>query len=801
MRIKNILLLLIVFCFSQIAFAFSVPPKNSVIIVDKKADGVIQFAAKELQKYLKLITGVNIPIVNKKIANKYSFIFDKPKNVILKDEEACWEVNKSFTLLYGDSTYIGTPKIQLWKILTTKSKSGDLTAVYDFLEKQLGVLFLAPGKDGVYYKTSKTLNLQEGKNSWVPPFRYRFMWPDRAFWQISKLYHKNGKLKSKRNIFAPDEFMPQSASLFSKKEQETRLWLKQQRMGESGEKLYYGHAFTKWWKRFHKTHPEYFALTKGKRQPLEMARTDWNKLCVSNPAVWKQIVSDWAALKNRPQFINACENDGYGFCECSNCRKLDMPTRKGDKWYSDLSDRYVYFANQVLKEAKKIDPNVKVCQYAYSFYRYPPRREKVTSDNYLIFVPSMMDLDRLNEDYQNWYNVGARNFFLRPNDLHLNTNLPMGFDKQIFDAFKIGYKYGIFGTSYDTLHGFWDISGLADYVIARAHIDPTKDYDYYVNEYCSSYGLAAKEAKEYFDYIRKNIWDKQLWPKRKEISNAGRYGNFRQGLMWNIHTYYSEKDFDNLDKIIHKGLAKKLSKISKYRMETLLLVNQHSRLTFRALAAKGKEKIPHAVKLIQFRRTYKDRLNINWGRLFHIEISNDDCTGIKAAELLSQYNDFCSTPQWWVFCTDPDNVGEKEEWHKLSFREFQKKAKKMIRTDANWEKQRYLKDEAYKNMLKTYDGIAFYGQNLKIPKEWKNKEIYLIFGAVDESAWVYINGKFAGKHLYVMEDDWKTPFAIPITDKINWSQEKQKVIVRVEDKSGLGGIWKPVLLGAIDKKK
>ena len=91
---------------------------------------------KHLQKYLKLITGVNIPIVNKKVANKYSFIFDKPKNVILKDEEACWEVNKSFTLLYGDSTYIGTPKIQLWRILTTKSKSGDLTAVYDFLEKE-----------------------------------------------------------------------------------------------------------------------------------------------------------------------------------------------------------------------------------------------------------------------------------------------------------------------------------------------------------------------------------------------------------------------------------------------------------------------------------------------------------------------------------------------------------------------------------------------------------------------------------------------------------------------------------------
>ena len=145
----------------------------------------------------------------------------------------------------------------------------------------------------------------------------------------------------------------------------------------------------------------------------------------------------------------------------------------------------------------------------------------------------------------------------------------MGFDKQIFDAFKIGYKYGIFGTSYDTLHGFWDISGLADYVIARAHVDPTKDYDYYVSEYCSSYGLAAKEAKEYFDYIRKNIWDKQLWPKRKEISNAGRYGNFRQGLMWNIHTYYSEKDFDNLDELVTGG-----ADISFYRKKAQLKVEQ-----------------------------------------------------------------------------------------------------------------------------------------------------------------------------------------------------------------------------------
>ena len=799
MKIKTIFSAALLFSFCALLSGVTVAPEKAIIVVDKNADGTVQFAAVELQKYLHWITGRKIVITDKKIPGKYPFIFGTPKGVSLKPEEARWEVTGEYTRLYGDSTLIGTPRIQVWKIIGPRTKSGDLTAVYDFLEKQLSVLFLAPGKNGVSYEKSKVLNLKEGKNTWVPPFAYRELWPDRASWQLPGLYEKDGTLKNKRNRFSPAEFMPANAAAFVKKEQETRLWLKQQRMGQSGERLYYGHAFTKWWGRFGKNHPEYFALTKGKRRPLSAARPDWNKLCVSNPAVWKQIAADWAAMKDRPQYINACENDGYGFCECADCRKLDMPYRKGEVWYSDLSDRYVYFANQVLKEAKKIDPKAKVCQYAYSFYRYPPRREKVTADNYLIFVPTMMDMDRLKSDYQGWHKAGARNFFLRPNDLHMNTSLPMGFDKQIFSAFKVGYQYGIFGTSYDSLHGFWDISGLADYVIARAHVDPSKDYDYWVNEYCSAYGPAAPEARAYFDYYRSNIWEKRLWPKRKIISDAGRYGNFRQGLMWNIHTYYSEKDFDALEKIIRQGLAKKLSAGQKYRMETLLLVNEHSRLTYRALTAKGRDKVRPAMKLIQFRRANKERLNINWGKLFHIEISNDDCTGIKAAELLSNYNDFRTTPQWWVFGTDPELRGEKEKWHELSFDQFRKKVRQMVRTDAAWENQPYIKDTKFKEMLKSYNGIAYYGQNLSIPREWKGKEIYLIFGAVDESAWVYMNGKFAGKHLFVTDEDWKTPFAISVTDKIDWNSEKQTVIVRVEDKEGLGGIWRPVLLGVKDK--
>jgi hypothetical protein len=67
---------------------------------------------------------------------------------------------------------------------------------------------------------------------------------------------------------------------------------------------------------------------------------------------------------------------------------------------------------------------------------------------------------------------------------------------------------------------------------------------------------------------------------------------------------------------------------------------------------------------------------------------------------------------------------------------------------------------------------------------------------VDESCWVYVNGKLAGTHLFAKKDDWKTPFLIRIDPFVDWSKPDQLVNVRVEDKAGAGGIWKPVAVVA-----
>ena len=67
---------------------------------------------------------------------------------------------------------------------------------------------------------------------------------------------------------------------------------------------------------------------------------------------------------------------------------------------------------------------------------------------------------------------------------------------------------------------------------------------------------------------------------------------------------------------------------------------------------------------------------------------------------------------------------------------------------------------------------------------------------MDESAWIYLNGKFCGERLYKEENDWKKSFEIRIDQNIDWNRKTQDLIVKVRDIGGQGGIWRPVVLAA-----
>ena len=94
------------------------------------------------------------------------------------------------------------------------------------------------------------------------------------------------------------------------------------------------------------------------------------------------------------------------------------------------------------------------------------------------------------------------------------------------------------------------------------------------------------------------------------------------------------------------------------------------------------------------------------------------------------------------------------------------------------------------NVLPDYDGFAWYRIKFKMPEKMDFTSIELAFGAVDESAWVWLNGVYLGSH-DIGPSGWNQPFALDCRKEAKWGEENV-LVVRVQDTSSGGGIWKPI---------
>ena len=148
-------------------------------------------------------------------------------------------------------------------------------------------------------------------------------------------------------------------------------------------------------------------------------------------------------------------------------------------------------------------------------------------------------------------------------------------------------------------------------------------------------------------------------------------------------------------------------------------------------------------------------------------------------DLWERYTEVLSLPRaGWKFATDPKEGGVSGRWFA---REFDDAAWKEIEIAEWWEPQSY-----------RYDGEAWYRRWVEIPASAAGHKHLLVFGAVDESAWVYVNGRAAGKHDQGPVG-WNERFEIDVTDLLK-PGERNLIAVRVLDREMYGGIWKSVKL-------
>ncbi len=121
----------------------------------------------------------------------------------------------------------------------------------------------------------------------------------------------------------------------------------------------------------------------------------------------------------------------------------------------------------------------------------------------------------------------------------------------------------------------------------------------------------------------------------------------------------------------------------------------------------------------------------------------------------------------WDFDFDPQDAGEKEQWFAPGKHAFSKK----ITVPFPWEsKLSGISDKDYK-------GVAWYSREITLPdgEGWKGKDGWLIVGACDWEAKVWVNGKPAGEHVggYLPFEVNLSQFAKP--------GEKVVVVIRAKD--------------------
>ena len=147
----------------------------------------------------------------------------------------------------------------------------------------------------------------------------------------------------------------------------------------------------------------------------------------------------------------------------------------------------------------------------------------------------------------------------------------------------------------------------------------------------------------------------------------------------------------------------------------------------------------------------------------------------------------------WRFRTDPLEQGLKQGWQQAALNE------------SDWVKMRVPSFWAENDAVGKFQGYAWYRTTVTLPVNWQGRGLRLLFGSVDEQAWVYVNGQLVREHTEQSEkksynDLWETPFIAEVPVNLLKPGQPNVVAVRVHNSTANGGLWRPVLVQGVAGK-
>ena len=449
------------------------------IVIAADASAAVRCAAGELTRYLAAMGGAAIPLTTdasepteKEIVIGKTNREGAPCGCELKNDGFIWKTVGEKLFILGEND------------------RGNLYGVYQLLEK-LGCRFLSSSVEKIPMRS--VVEVPDLNETRISPFEYR-----ETFWYETQ-YDQDFAIKRGMN-----------ASLSNAFDEE-----------HGGSIRYNGfvHTFKLYIpdEEFFETHPEYFCMVNGKRQPGHYAQ-----LCLTNPDVFNIMLE--RALKSiaeHPEcsIISLSQNDGFNPCTCPECAKVDAEE-------GSYSGTLIRFVNALAREIGKVYPDITIDTLAYRQTRQAPLLTK-PEPNICVRMCTIeccfshpiaectdeSDAEKVDdkptktmqEDFEDWGKICKRMFvwdyttnfahYLTPfPNLHvLQKNVQYFLEQNVTGLFEQGNQQSVSG----------EFGELRAYILTKLMWEPEGDVNRWMNEFLTGYyGQAAAPIRTYIDMLR-----------------------------------------------------------------------------------------------------------------------------------------------------------------------------------------------------------------------------------------------------------------------------------------------------------
>lgn len=439
-------------------------------------DYFMQEMAKLLRYCMKTSTGTDLPIISEsETVEGPPGIFIGATKVTLADgidtkKFKGWEYQIKVSgnnIFLAGLDHPGTRNIKNFsfhQLATAK-------AVTTFLEKYLGVMFLLPGRDGLFIPEKNSISIPATTDIHIKPkIEFCTSRNKEFFYDIA-------------NNFFP------SSTIY----------------GSHGG---HSHLIAIPPEKYFKTHPEYFIMKKGKR----ILKKSFPHLCISNPEVQELIYQELIKHSNEGyDVVQLGQNDGFTPCACEECHKLFgiYPTTKPGtrESYQDPAwgEKLWIIHRKMAERFMKDRPGKKIAIMAYGPTKNPPTTFNEFPENTII------EIARGNEErFEKWKTIKVPGGFY----VYLYNWSPYGTEglspkqtpefivKQARRFHKNNVK-GIYRCGFGESFG---LEGPVYYLFGKILDDPDLKQDNILgNYYLEAYGSSAKDMHDFFDLLHSRL--------------------------------------------------------------------------------------------------------------------------------------------------------------------------------------------------------------------------------------------------------------------------------------------------------